>query len=259
VWVYLGGILVLIKDYYKILGVDKKADNDAIKKAFRELSKKYHPDVGGSEEEFKEINEAYSVLSDPLKRKQYDNPTVGHPFRPGNPFGDMFSFRQPNPNAPRKGRPIFIEREFPLSYFIFGGIVEVPVSFTDSCPNCDGTGAEEREGCSNCGGSGHVMESKQDGNVFMQTSRGCPVCLGRGFTVVKKCDLCNGSGMAPADRVYTIDVPAGATDNYTVGLNGVGASGLHGGPAGDVVVKLHIKMPKVADLTEEQIKVLKEL
>jgi molecular chaperone DnaJ len=249
-----------VANYYNLLGVDQNADQDTIKKAFRRLSKEHHPDLGGSEEKFKELNEAYSVLSDPEKRKRYDNPTLSsNPFTSGYPFGDMFSFRQPNPNAPRKGRPIFIERELPLRYFIFGGSIEASASFADRCSNCDGTGAEERETCSNCGGSGQVVESKKDGGVFMQTVRGCPKCLGRGFIATKRCETCNGSGNVGTDKVYGIDIPPGAGDGFTIGLNGVGATGLNGGPPGDVIVKLHIKMPNMNDLTEEQKEVLQNI
>ena len=149
----------MTKNYYEALGVDKAADAGTIKKAYRNLSMEHHPDKGGDEEIFKEINEAYSVLSNPDKRRDYDNPMRNT----GNPFEDMFSrfggpfggrVRRPNPNAPRRGRNIMLEQEVSLRYFILGGKLKVNFSFRDACPECVGTGAEEKETCSACNAQG---------------------------------------------------------------------------------------------------------
>lgn len=180
----------MTKDYYKILGVDRGVDEATLKKAYRELVMEHHPDHGGDEEKFKEISEAYTVLSDPEKKANYDNPMRqmrGFPF--GNPFGDMPPFRRPDPNAPRRGRNIVLEHAAPLRYFIFGGKLKVEFSFRDPCPDCSGTGAEEKETCSNCRGVGQVMESKQGQGIFIQSTRACPACSGRGFTASKQLSL----------------------------------------------------------------------
>jgi len=237
--------------------VDRDADQDTIKKAFRDLSKQHHPDHGGDEEKFKEINEAYSVLSDPNKRSEYDNPM---PNFGGFPFGfNRSPFRGPDPNAPRKGRNIILEYEAPLKYFIFGGKLKVSFSFRDACPDCNGTGAEEKETCSNCNGLGQVIEAKRAQGVFIQSSRACPVCHGRGFVPSKVCESCNGSASRMVDKEVELEIPRQIMEGYVVGAAGEGRIGINGGPPGDLIVKLHMKMPDPDQLTDEQKKVLEEL
>jgi len=252
----------LNRDYYEILGVDKGAEQDDIKKAYRELSKEHHPDKGGDAERFKEISEAYSTLSSPEKRRDYDNPMRqmpgGFPF--GNPFGGGRSpFRTPDVNAPRRGRNIVLEHELPLHYFIFGGKFKANFSFRDACPDCSGTGAEEKETCSNCGGQGQVMESKQGQGVFIQSSRACPACMGRGFTAKKKCESCGGASSREVDKDITLEVPPNIREGMVVGATGEGHIGLNGGPNGDLAIKLYIKLPRAEDLTEEQREMLEGL
>lgn len=252
------------KDYYEILGVDKEAGPRDIKKAYRALSMKHHPDHGGDEEKFKELNEAYSVLSNPEKREEYDNPMrqMG-----GFSFEDIFGglggfrpqFRAPNVNAPRRGRNIVLEHMLPIHYFIFGGKFEVNLSFRDACPDCSGTGAEEKEICANCKGAGQVMESRQDGPMFIQSSRACPVCMGRGFIAKKQCEFCNGTASREIDKNVTLEVPANVREGQMVGIVGEGHIGLNGGPPGDLAVKLYMKLPRAEDLTEEQRKILEEI
>lgn len=252
------------KNYYEILGVDKNADHETIKKAYRALSMEYHPDRGGDEEKFKEVNGAYSVLSNPSKRAEYDNPMsqMG-----GFSFHDIFAgqggsrspFGAPDPNAPRRGRNIMLEHAAPLHYFILGGKLKVNFSFRDPCPECGGSGAEEKITCTNCKGAGQVIESSQGQGVFMQSSRACPVCHGRGFTAAKQCEPCVGSGSKTIKKDLILEVPAGITEGYIIGTMGEGGTGINGGPAGDLGVKLHMKMPNPDDLTDEQKKVLAEL
>ena len=240
-----------------MLGVERDANQDTIKKAFRELSKQYHPDHGGDEEKFKEINEAYSVLSDPKKRSEYDNPM---PNFGGFPFGfNRAPFRQPDPNAPRQGRNIVLEYEAPLKYFIFGGRLKVNFSFRDICPDCNGTGAEEKEKCSNCNGMGQVMESKRAEGIFIQSSRACPVCHGRGYIASKVCKSCSGSASTMVDKEIELEIPRQIREGQVIGMSGEGRSGINGGPPGDLIVKLYMKLPNPDDLTEEQVKVLEEL
>lgn len=249
------------KNYYSLLGVDKSADQETIKKAYRTLSKEHHPDTGGDEEKFKEINEAYSTLSVPEKRRVYDNPQPE-----GFPFGDMFGgfgprppFRPPDMNAPRQGKSIILEHAVSLRYFIFGGKLPISFSFRDSCPSCSGLGAEEKETCSDCNGVGHVVESRQNGNIFLQSSRACPKCNGRGFTATKSCNSCSGSGTCMIEKNVELEIPIGVSPGQIVGVTGEGHIGLNGGANGDLAVKLHISMPNLNELTEEQKKVLKGL
>ena len=252
------------KDYYETLGVDKAADQATIKKAFRDLSMEHHPDKGGDAEKFKEINEAYSTLSNPEKRQSYDNPmrNMGNPFENiFNRFGGPFAGQQrrPDPNAPRRGRNIVLEKEISLRYFIFGGKLKVKSSFRDPCPECSGTGAEEKDQCEQCGGFGQIMESYRDRGMSVSSSRTCPTCGGKGFVPSKKCEFCEGTGSSVVDKELELEVPVGMREGQVIGAMGEGGVGLNGGPPGDFVVKLYMKMPNPDELTDEQRKVLEEI
>jgi molecular chaperone DnaJ len=251
----------LNKDYYAILGVDKGVGQDELKKAYRSLSKEHHPDHGGDEEKFKEISEAYSVLSDPEKRKDYDNPMrqMG-----GFPFGDMFGFggRQPGPpdlNAPRRGQNIMLEHPLPIHYFIFGGKFKVNFSFRDACPACNGTGAEEKETCANCKGMGQIMHMQRAQGMTMRSSIACPACMGRGFTIKRQCESCKGATYKDIDKDVTLEVPKNVREGHVVGAVGEGHIGLNGGPSGDFVVKLFMQLPQAESLNDDQRKVLEGL
>lgn len=260
-----GRLIDLSKDYYKILGVNKEVDVDEMKAAFRSLSKQHHPDVGGDEEKFKEINEAYSVLSNPQKRQEYDNPGLSGGLD-GFSFGfNPFEFfggrnRRPDPNAPRRGGNIEFIKEIPLYIFILGGNVEVRLSYDDFCKKCAGKGAIKTEKCSNCGGSGMVIGVQTAQGMHIQTSRPCLTCHGKGQISIEDCEVCTGTGKTKIeDKRIDIFVPFGIRDGHVLVKRGEGRSGFNGGPPGDLVVKLSMKLPIKDELTEEQIKVLEEL
>jgi len=252
----------LSKDYYKILGVGKEADAGELKSAFRSLSKQHHPDVGGDEEKFKEINDAYSVLSNPQKRQEYDNPmsSGGFPFN-FNPFGSFgFNNRKPDPNAPRRGSNIEFIKELPLSVFILGGDIKVRLSYDDFCKECGGKGSIKTEQCGNCQGSGRVVDVQTARGMHIQSARPCPECGGKGQISIEDCEVCNGTGKTKIeDRFVDVFVPFGIRDGHILVKRGEGRSGFNGGPAGDLIIKLSMKLPIKDELTEEQIKVLEVL
>jgi molecular chaperone DnaJ len=254
----------LSKDYYNILGVEREASTEDIKKAYRKLSKEHHPDHGGDEEKFKELSEAYSVLSNPEKRNQYDNPNEFANF----PFGDIFggfgvnrNRRQyrPDPNAPRRGRHIQIEHEAPLHLFIMGGELKVSFNFNDVCKECGGKGAQEFDKCTVCDGTGVMTQVRQGRGVHVQSTGPCQACGGRGGTPKEKCTACEGRGSVNAEREVVLPIPPGIRDGQPVGAAGQGGSGINGGPPGDLIVKMRMKYPDLEELTDEQKELLETL
>lgn len=261
------------KDYYQILGVDKSASKEDIKKAFRSLSKKYHPDKNlgdkTAEEKFKEINEAHSVLSNPEKKSQYDG---GNPFemfnfdffgRGRNSFGENIIFgrvnRPPGRKRPLRGPTLKCIVDVPLFKFIVGGEVEFSLRYQDVCKKCNGTGKSEWKTCPNCNGDGFITESKQQANMFFQQTTACNACRGIGEIGTGECNNCGRKGYIDKKREVVINIPKGIGDGYVVMKQGAGASGKNGGPEGDLHVKFRMVLPKAEDLTEEQISMLKEL
>lgn len=257
------------RDYYETLGVDKGATEADVKKAFRELAREHHPDHGGETERFQEINEAYETLKDPDKRNAYDNPTIdiGNPFAGFNPRDMMHeyekqqaSMRKAQRNAPRKGRDLKISASVSFKNFLFGGKISTKVSFQDYCPICSGRGALKTDRCSACDGIGTIKHTQSEGNMFISSSRMCPDCGGMGERPLDRCENCDGSGrVSVVDKVIELDLPTGMRDGQHIVLRGLGGIGLNNGPRGHVIVFLHMVMPDVNELSEEQIKVLKEL
>lgn len=262
------------KDLYKILDVDKDASQDDIKKAYRQLSKEYHPDKNPddkeAEEKFKEISVANATLSDPKKRAQYDNPMSGfdpfsffeNNFGMRGPFGGGVRMRQrrPDPNAPRKGGSVDIEVPVPFNKLILREVITLNVNFIDTCVDCNGTGASESEFCEGCQGNGSVMQTQQGQGIFIQSSTTCPDCNGRGSKTIKVCEECDGKGRVKIkDKEIKFKVNERMRDRSPVRLPGAGGKGLNGGPDGDVIAILNVKFPRKEDLTEEQIKVLEEI
>ncbi len=258
-------------DYYEVLGVKKDASADEIKKAFRRLARKHHPDAGGSEEKFKQINEAYEVLSDAEKRKQYDQygqyfsgmpPGAGGP-GPGGGFhyqvnvedlgdlGDLFGSvfsgftggvggRPQQAAQARRGADLQYDVSLTFDEALKGVSKKVEIQRAEKCTTCKGTGAKpgtSRTTCLTCAGSGSVSE----GQGLFGFSRPCPRCGGEGTIVEQPCTACRGAGSVRKLKPVTVNVPAGATDGGKLRFKGKGEPGPGGGPSGDLYVITHIK------------------
>jgi molecular chaperone DnaJ len=263
----------LEKDYYKVLGVSKGASADEIKKSYRKLARKYHPDANkgdsGAEEKFKEISEAYNVLSDDKRRKEYDDARSlfgggvrmpgsggGYNFDLGDLFGNspgqgggaggglgdllggVFGRRSTQPR-PRRGADVETEASLSFSDAIDGATVSLHLAGEGPCPVCKGTGAKAGtvpRVCPTCEGTG--QGSRNLGNFAF--SEPCKTCRGRGLVVDDPCPECSGSGRAMSTRTIQARIPAGVGDGQRIKLKGKGAPGERGGPAGDLYVRVHV-------------------
>jgi len=260
----------MAKDYYQILGIDKRATDDDIKKAFRKLAQKFHPDKkGGDEARFKEVSEAYAVLSDKKKRAEYDTygktfaggfsaqggPASGWDFsqfggsegQGGGAFefdiGDMFGEFFGSGGRRARGRDISIDIELSFRESIFGTERRVLLSKVNTCSTCGGTGASHGStlvSCSACNGKGDIRESRNTFFGAVSTTRPCPKCFGRGQVPEEPCPTCRGEGIAKQQEEIQIAVPSGVTDGEMIRMPGRGEAAL-GGSAGDLYVKLHVK------------------
>jgi molecular chaperone DnaJ len=261
------------KDYYKVLGVPKTATAAEIKKSYRELARKYHPDANkgsaDAEERFKEITEAYNVLSDEKQRKEYDEarsmfggfrvPTGARPGQGGTPFdlGDLFGngsdglgdvlggiFRNRSgggaANRARRGADVETETALSFGDAIDGATVSLRLTGEGPCPVCSGTGAKSGtvpKVCPDCHGTG--QQAKNLGGFGL--SEPCKTCRGRGLVVEDPCPSCSGSGRAMSSRTIQVRIPAGVADGQRIRIPGKGAPGEHGGKAGDLFVRVHVK------------------
>lgn len=247
--------MAIKKDYYEVLGVERDASTEDIKKAYRKLALKYHPDKnqgdGDAEEKFKEINEAYSVLCDEEKRAAYDR--FGHEgagaFASGGGFGfsDIFSdffgdiFSQPNKKTKRKkGEDLRYGVRIKFEESLFGVSKSIKYNRYETCSSCDGTGAKKgtkRTTCPVCKGTGEIRQ--QQG--FFSISRTCYKCNGEGEIIENPCPVCKGEGRVIKERKIDIKIPAGIDDGNRLKVSGEGSSGIYGGPNGDLYVDITVE------------------
>jgi len=253
------------RDYYEILGVGKNATEDEIKKSYRKLARQYHPDVNkesDATEKFKEIKEAYEVLSDSNKRARYDqfgheDPQAGFGGAGGfggadfGDFGDIFDMffggggrRNRNPNAPRRGADLQYNMTIEFKDAIFGKETEITIPREEECDTCHGTGAKpgtKVETCSVCKGTGQqeVVQNTPFGRIVNR--RICNTCQGTGKNITQKCTDCHGKGRLKLDKKIQIKIPAGVDDGSQLRVSGEGEAGANGGPAGDLFIVLHVK------------------
>ena len=252
------------RDYYEVLGVDKNADSATIKKAYRKLAKKYHPDANPGDEEaaskFKEASEAYAVLSDDSKRKQYDQ--FGHAAFDGSGgaggfdfngadfsdiFGDIFgggSRRSSRANnGPMRGADVRVGITINFNEAVFGCKKEVTINFKETCSKCNGTGAKpgtQPETCPKCGGKGQVVYTQQSFLGMVRNVQPCPDCNGTGKIIKEKCPDCHGSGYINTRKTIEVTIPAGIDNGQSVRIQGKGEPGVNGGPRGDLLVTVMI-------------------
>ena len=256
------------RDYYEVLGVSKTATDAEIKSAFRKLAKKYHPDVSKEEnaaEKFKEVQEAYTVLSDPEKRKKYDQ--FGHSAFQNNgggaggfqgfdgfDFGDMgdifddilggFGFSsnsRRSANGPRKGNDVLYRMTISFDEAVHGCEKDIDLNTVDNCPNCHGEGGFNSKTCPECRGSGTISSEQRTmfGSFISKTT--CPECHGTGNIFEKKCPDCNGKGKIRKNKTITVTVPAGIDNGNRLRLTGKGEAGENGGRNGDLYLEFTVK------------------
>lgn len=253
------------RDYYEVLGVSKTATDADIKKAFRVLAKKYHPDMHPGdkecEEKFKEAQEAYAVLSDPEKRKQYDQ--FGHAafdggaggaggfdfsgMDMGDIFGDIFGDffggggRRRSNDGPMKGQNLRTSVRITFEEAVFGCEKEIEMVLKDECKTCHGTGAKPGttpETCSKCGGKGKVVFTQQSFFGTVQNVQSCPECNGTGKVIREKCSDCRGTGYIASKKKIQVSIPAGIDNGQSVRIREKGEPGTNGGPRGDLLVEV---------------------
>ncbi len=240
------------KDYYQILGVAKEASQDDIKKAYRKLARKYHPDLNpgdkSSEEKFKEINEAYAILGDEKKRAEYDRGgTVNFEGFEGfrdfqgagfaDIFGDIFGGRFAGEPEYTRGEDLVMGLDLSLEEAFEGTTMNIPVSRTVSCEVCGGKGAEKFETCPKCQGTGRIQTSRG----FFKIAQACHECGGTGQKAISPCKNCGGKGNILTTETLKVKIPAGADDGSLIRLRGKGNAGKRGGPSGDLLIEISLR------------------
>lgn len=259
------------RDYYEVLGVDKSADDAALKKAYRKLAKKYHPDVNpgdtDAEAKFKEATEAYTILSDPDKRRQYDQfghaafenggggaggfggfdfsgADMGDIF--GDIFGDLFGGggrRSRANNGPMKGANLRARVNITFQEAVFGCEKELEITLKDECQTCHGTGAKPGTSpvtCPKCNGEGQIVYTQQSMFGMVRNVQTCPECHGTGKVIKEKCTACRGSGYTSSRKKIQVTVPAGIDNGQSIRIRDKGEPGTNGGPRGDLLVEVNV-------------------
>lgn len=273
------------KDYYEVLGVSKTATDSEIKSAFRKLAKKYHPDVSkepDAAEKFKECQEAYAVLSDPGKRKQYDQ--FGHAAFQGGAggggfsgfdFGDMSdifedlfggmggfggfsgfgssSNNRRSSHGPRKGNDVLYHMTIDFEDAVYGTKKDLNLDVMDTCSECDGKGGFNSKTCSSCRGSGTITSEQRTMFGSFLTKSTCPDCKGTGTTYEKKCNHCHGNGTVKKNKTITINIPAGIDNDNRLRIAGKGEAGINGGNPGDLYVEFTVKSHEFYERDEDDI------
>ena len=258
-------------DYYQTLGVSREASEQDIKKAYRKLAHKYHPDKGGDEKKFKELNEAYQVLSNKQKRAQYDkfgkvfeggaggsdpsaagfgfggNTGQGVEFDIGDLgeiFGDFFGGGQDKKRNIKRGQDIQVDMQITLEDVLIGKEKKISLYKAEVCSRCNGTGAEPGSNvkeCFTCRGAGEVQEIKRTFLGSFQRATICPECKGEGNKPEKVCNVCKGEGRIKKDKEIKISIPAGVDTNQVIKVKGEGEAGRRGGDAGDLYIRILVK------------------
>jgi len=262
------------RDYYEVLGLDKSADDASIKKAYRSLAKKYHPDMNPgdaeAEKKFKEVNEAYEVLSTPEKKAKYDQ--FGHAaFDPagaggaggydfsggfgdfgdlGDIFGSIFGggfgggSTSQRRNGPMRGEDVSARVNITFEEAAFGVKKDVSFNKIQKCPDCEGSGAAKgthAETCSACGGSGQKRVTQRIGGMAFQSTTTCDACRGKGKTIKNPCSNCRGTGFLKVSKTLSVNIPAGIDDGERIALRSQGCDGRNGGPAGDLIITVNVR------------------
>ena len=257
------------QDYYEVLGLSKGASADEIKKAYRQMAKKYHPDMNPdnkeAEQKFKDVNEAYAVLSDPEKKAQYDQ--YGHAafdqssgfggggfggfdFDVGDIFSSFFgggfgsSRSQSRANAPIPGDDIGVRVILSFEEAVFGCKKEGSYGRVQRCDSCSGSGAKKGtspERCSKCGGSGTIRVQQRTAFGMMQSTSSCPDCNGTGKIIKTPCDNCRGKGYVKINKKLEVSIPAGIDDGQRIALRSQGNEGRNGGATGDLIIQVSVR------------------
>ena len=261
------------RDYYEVLGLNKNADDAAIKKAYRSLAKKYHPDMNPGDKEaevkFKEVNEAYEVLSTPDKKAKYDQ--FGHAaFDPagggagggfdfsggfgdfgdlGDLFGNIFGGgfgggSAQRRNGPMRGEDISARVTVSFEEAAFGVKKDVTFNRIQKCPDCEGSGAAKgthAETCTVCGGSGQKRITQRIGGMAFQSTTTCDACRGKGKIIKNPCSNCRGTGFLKVSKTLSVNIPAGIDDGERIALRSQGCDGRNGGPTGDLIITVNVR------------------
>lgn len=260
------------RDYYEVLGVSKNASEDEIKRAYKKLARKYHPDMNPgdkeAEEKFKEVNEANEVLSNPEKKAKYDqfgfagvDPNYGagqggYGGAGGFDFGDLGDIfgsffgggfgggGRRNPNAPQRGESIRASLSVEFTEAAFGCEKSITIDRFEQCPTCKGKGCAPGttpEVCTECHGTGTVTQAQRTPFGMMQSQTVCPKCRGKGQIIHQPCPDCRGAGVVRKRRTIQVNIPAGIDNGQTISLRGQGHSGKNGGPAGDLLITVMVR------------------